>query len=400
MMAGDANHYEVLGLASDASADTVKARFRELARRYHPDVATVQDAEDRFRAVNAAYQVLGDPRRRAAYDAELQLAAARARRAAENRGRKGGHSTPHAGHRERGSPAPAQPTPSGRRRPSEAGRLVEQARTAHRLLQFRAAEQLCRQALQIDRRQAGAYEVLGDVHRSRGHQDEALAMYSFALQLDRGNQALQAKLDRLVGRPPRASARSEPRRSPTPAGRVELPSSTRMVVTGVGLALYVFSLCVAAMTPAPPAASILFLDWNPELLLGLASAGAVTGLLMAVNDIARPARAELALNGGRSGGAVLPLGFALLGFAIVWFYAAFALYVALAIRRDRVSKSIACAFAATFLTVALYALVRWDSAQYIVATGGNLVFVALVIGWATGDAVLRREQGAAGDDAA
>jgi len=396
MKPGDDNHYEVLGVARDASPEMVKARFRELARRYHPDVASAPDAEDRFRAVNAAYQVLSDPRRRAAYDAELQLAAARARRAArvaESRSRPGSHPRDQRSSRPPRDSAPTgRPSASARRRLSEAERLVEQARAAHRLLQLRTAEQLCRQALQIDRRQAGAYEVLGDIHRSRGHHDEALAMYSFALQIDRGNPALQAKFDRMVARPTRYHGPASRTTGHMPRGHVELPPSTRMLVSGVGVALYAFLLFVTGATPAsqPPATSVVFLEWNVGLLMALSSSGAVTGLLMAVNDLTRPARAELSLEGKPSAGVAMPLGVALLGFAVVSFYAAFALYVALAVRQNRISKSIANAFGATSITVALFALVRWDSATYILATGGNLIFVGLIVGWAAGDAVLRR----------
>ncbi len=60
------DYYEILGVARSASPDEIKAAFRKLAHQYHPDKAG-GDAE-KFKAVNAAYQVLSNPDKRKAYD--------------------------------------------------------------------------------------------------------------------------------------------------------------------------------------------------------------------------------------------------------------------------------------------------------------------------------------------
>ena len=62
------DYYEVLGVQRGASADEVKSAFRQLARKYHPDVNKEPDAEERFKEINEAYAVLSDPDKRAAYD--------------------------------------------------------------------------------------------------------------------------------------------------------------------------------------------------------------------------------------------------------------------------------------------------------------------------------------------
>ncbi len=61
------DHYEVLQLSPRAGAETVERVFRLLAKRYHPDNAATGDSE-KFGRVHAAYEVLSDPERRAAYD--------------------------------------------------------------------------------------------------------------------------------------------------------------------------------------------------------------------------------------------------------------------------------------------------------------------------------------------
>lgn len=63
------DYYETLGVERDASADTLKKAFRKLARKYHPDHAKDNpSAEAKFKEINEAYEVLGDPEKRAKYD--------------------------------------------------------------------------------------------------------------------------------------------------------------------------------------------------------------------------------------------------------------------------------------------------------------------------------------------
>lgn len=60
--------YKVLGVSRGAAQDEIKRAYRKLARKYHPDVSAEKDADDRFKEVQEAYDVLGDPEKRAAYD--------------------------------------------------------------------------------------------------------------------------------------------------------------------------------------------------------------------------------------------------------------------------------------------------------------------------------------------
>jgi len=62
------NYYSILGVDKNATDEDIKKAYRALAKKYHPDVSTEPDAEQRFKDINEAYQTLGDKDKRAMYD--------------------------------------------------------------------------------------------------------------------------------------------------------------------------------------------------------------------------------------------------------------------------------------------------------------------------------------------
>jgi len=64
------NYYQILNVRSDASRDDIRRAFRQLALRYHPDhnPGNSEEAEERFKEINEAYELLSDDQKRRQYD--------------------------------------------------------------------------------------------------------------------------------------------------------------------------------------------------------------------------------------------------------------------------------------------------------------------------------------------
>jgi curved DNA-binding protein CbpA len=76
--------YKTLQVDPEAEDEVIAAAYRRLARKYHPDVAADPDVAARMAAINAAWEVIGDPVRRAAFDRQRAVQSALDRRVAES----------------------------------------------------------------------------------------------------------------------------------------------------------------------------------------------------------------------------------------------------------------------------------------------------------------------------
>ena len=193
------NYYEVLGLPPGATSDQIKKKYRELARKFHPDVIQDKTLGQRvFSQINQAYRILGDPDRRAQYNTTLSGAP------------PGNAAVPSASappaYQARPAPMkPVQPAPTS---PAQAG-STGTAQKAHAVSGLLAnadnaimagkpieARAFCVKVLEIDPRSARALEMLGDAMVLIGRPEDAAVQYRNALQIAPSSM-IQSKLNRL-----------------------------------------------------------------------------------------------------------------------------------------------------------------------------------------------------------
>jgi len=68
------DYYAILQVSPTAEKEVIEAAYRKLAQKYHPDINKSPEAEEKMKRFNAAYEVLSDPAKRAAYDATRRIA--------------------------------------------------------------------------------------------------------------------------------------------------------------------------------------------------------------------------------------------------------------------------------------------------------------------------------------
>jgi curved DNA-binding protein CbpA len=200
------NYYAVLGLPNEATAIDIKQKYRELARKYHPDLVKDKAFGQRiFTQINQAYRTLGDSERRSKYDASLRAP---------------------------GSGNPAAPTivsasqanrqinnGLGTREKPNVDDMVRAADDAMMRGQVSKAHFLSEAILKIDPENAKTLGILGDALLQLKRTDQALAAYRKSLSIAQTSIIL-AKLSRLesVIEAERTKERSQPTKAVSPGG--------------------------------------------------------------------------------------------------------------------------------------------------------------------------------------
>ena len=252
------NYYEVLGLPPGATTDQIKKKYRELARRFHPDVAQDKGLSQlTFTQINQAYNTLSNPERRAQYNGTLQNAAAPPPvPPAQSPARNGATANPSAaqngasaanGTAANGTAAgraaangttasrPAAPTgappqaaaskPGLAVKPQAFTEMLSRAENAIMAGKPVEARAFCVRILEADPRHVRALEILGDALVQMGRQEEAAVQYRQALQVA-PSSLIQAKLNRAAPAP--GSSRTLPpgQSMPKPGGgqKTNMPS--------------------------------------------------------------------------------------------------------------------------------------------------------------------------------
>ncbi|MCS7064985.1 MAG: DnaJ domain-containing protein [Fimbriimonadales bacterium] len=374
------NHYEVLGLPMSATPEQIRKRYRELVRRYHPDVNPAPDAKEQFLRVQEAYQVLSDPERRRHYDALLRL---QTRSASPSTPRQSAQQGPTS---RASQPGPTRPPDAS----GEARRAIFEAERAFLQGRLRDALHWARQATRLQPRHPQGYIIMGDVYRMQGHLDAALNAYTYALQLDPNNADLQRKFERLASM---ARATAPPA---APMRRVNLPvlllpAEWRLYAgQSLGWGTVLFLIALSATMPGEPAALFRGLPviavWSFNLMLYLGLAGFLAGFLLSVSRWVAPLEDVLPW---RRHGAQLSMGSVLVLMAALCFPLTALLYTLYGLLQGGLNSSVSRAFSVVGVLTLLFGLAYPHDTLNTLLFGGNLLFLGHLMGWYLGDSFQR-----------
>lgn len=362
------DHYEVLGLPRNANAAQLKRRYRELVRKFHPDVAVDKATSHRlFLQINEAYEVLKDPVRRKAYDETLDLEAmirtqrASARQPSEPRPTSG----------------PAPHAPRG------VSQLLKDAQFAFIHRRPNEAVELCKEALRIDPRCARACAMLGDIYRVQRKIGASIKYYNYAIQFDPTDDESQKKLLNLIGKQSDAQRARE---------TVQDPGKTR-VLNAIWWSIVFLLVLLIRVYPGTPIPWLKMYipqvaTWSWNLVGFIAGASALAGALLSVNGLLRHPDDELLFDNSGSSWAIVPVGFILLIGSGFFFIGAAGFYIVFGALQGSVSRSVLTVFGVVAGIVALAALMFEPLARtQVLMFGGNVAFLSCLFGWYTGSAL-------------
>ena len=412
------SYYDVLGVPRTATQDEIKKRYREMARQYHPDVNTNNPAAPQiFSQITTAYKTLSDTDARATYDAEQSLLERQKAEAAKRAQATGGGARPGSANRAASSGQTARAAQSNAQ--AESTRFVIEAQSAFGRGRFIEARTLAEQALRLNRRNAIAYEVIGDVYRLQNKIDDALAMYSMSLQINPRNPAIMQRVERLsrtsggAGGPTAqktfydnsesqsysggSTSRSRPRPTANPTGRATRLGDAEkrpigLLLTGFfGYGGVFLAILYAAMyhgeAPREVAPMLgLVSSWNATIMTIMFVCGLLLGATMTITSTIRRIDDELILSGtGSRGGTFVPLGLLLVVVSVINFWVGALLYAGATSIQESFTPTMRRVFAAVATVVVLLAVVYTPDHLQVLFFGGNVVFLAFVIGWLLGD---------------
>jgi curved DNA-binding protein CbpA len=354
-------YYEILGVPQTASTEVIKKRYRQLVLKYHPDVAKDKlGAKAAFLEASEAYKTLVNKNKRDIYDATLITQGFRANtsEATSRRGR------PQA-EQQRQRPSSVNTT-------AEVLRILAEAQTAYIEHRYALATDKCLQAQRLDPHSAKAHDLLGDVYKAQGRNQEAIAMYTIAAQLDPRSSLIRAKLNRLIDKTPYVVDQRDSM----------LRTGANIILAAIGI--FLFGLLAIDPRRFPPVIG----SWNWMLIMVLLTDGVVIGFILSMSDKVRLMDEEWTFMSGS--GAAFPVGI-LLGFlSIVFFYVAAAGYVVVSLFEGSFSASVIKAFLATFALVCLTAIIYIPDRQSVMLFGGNVAFPGVLFGWMVGDVIRPR----------
>jgi len=361
------NYYEILGVPRNATFAQIKRRYKQLVRKYHPDVADTDKATAHrlFIQIREAYEVLSDPSRRRAYDATLDKQTAPI----------GSQRSP--GTSQSSNTSSAYKSPSSR-----VAQHIRDAQWAFIQRRFQEAINQCKAAIELDSRNAKAYAILGDIYRIQGKPNSAVKYYSYALQYDPTDRESEKKLMNLMG----TRVNSEPRQFKSGSHSPATVMTINMVWWGIAF----FLIMLIGVHPGKPIPWLAYYiphisQWSWNLVGLMAASSAVMGMLLAINRLVGHPDDELILENTGGNWTLIPTGLILLIGSGFFFLGAAAFYLIVGLMQGSLSRSVVTVFAAVLVVVLLSALMYEPGGRLqVLMFGGNISFLSMLFGWYIG----------------
>jgi curved DNA-binding protein CbpA len=343
------NAYDILGLPRNATGTQIRSRYRHLVRGYKKDLAPSALLEDeQFQRWTNAYLLLLSPERRE-YDRRLR----------QSRGM-----------------AEPEDTLSGL---SEGKRLIIQAETAFHQRKLNDAVELGKEAAKLESRNAHAFALLGDILREQGRYANALTMYNYAIQFEPNSPRFWQRLEEVT-------ALRDGKALPKKFQQESRRSQRRP--------LWVWLLVAVAVVVIEGSMVYLRGDWGELGLLNLPvklmyaalASGFLLGLVLAAAALIGPFDDELLwYQVSGFGTEMAPIGVLIALPGVVFFWAAPAFYVIVALLDEHFSLSVGIALVVCALATVGFGFSAPEASRNTVLTlGGNFVFAGFMGGWLVG----------------
>ncbi|MCS7254813.1 MAG: J domain-containing protein [Armatimonadota bacterium] len=356
------NYYEILGVPYDADVAAIKKRYRELVRKFHPDVAVDKlAAHEKFVQIVDAYQTLVDPIKRSAYDAKLSRELGIPIGEAQAEAKVDFEAAPFSWLEER-------------RRRTPLSLLIEAEQ--HMLRgDIKRALELCREVISAEPKNPQAYELLAEIFERMGNIEKAIEYFSYAAQLAPSNPYYRMQVERLLGGHTKHPAS-------TTKAKVVLEPSPIVKALMLNLSVVVVALCLYAFHtfPKEPLSEFLPLPLPFTWLAPLC--GLLCGWLLRHGGWLKSADRVLFYGGEPAlftkGGP--PVGVLIALSALLNFYLSIIVAALLSWWNDDWEASLFVALGLSFLITLLFALLS-ESVNVIMLWGGSFVLLPFIIGW-------------------
>lgn len=388
-MPKEKDYYDILGVDRNATTEQIKKRYRELARKYHPDVAKdKKQAQQRFVEILEAYNTLVDSIKRKDYD------------------RYHPAPDPVGSHFDSRNVTQTSSSKSstGQSRSPEIDSLIRDAQFSFIRRRFNEAANTCRQVIARDRTNARAHAMLGDIYTAQGKFERAINEYSYAVEYDPTDLDSASKLEKLVKqeRPAWARPRQEPekrtvrqeRSAERPVKkdmqrperiRFVLPSKQAAALNLISSGVVVAILMLMNRWPGQPIGSFrtflpLIDTWSWNLIGAIAVSSGLLAGVMVVTGILNHPDEELVFDEN----CIFPTGLLLILFSGILFWGAAAIYLVLGVIQNSVSASIIKVFATVSAIVLLAGFLYPNGSDQVWLFGGNVAFIGALAGWYIG----------------